>query len=382
MKISVNYGELSTVLNFTNTVLSDKSVDDSMKNIIFMVKSNGEVKVAGYNAFTTARTLLNNVEVEGIPESGWEFQVKADGLNKIISSFSNLYKTKVDGLDFSVEGVRIKVTVHEKPLNEEEVRFAQDSEFMLESAPILANILNEIHREFPAECDGVTSDELLIYTDCLLPLLSNDAASKIGSNLYFADDYVFVINSVVSGFVQNRLPDSFKDLSLGYSSVVFLKKMCELAPTIDVSKSEKLLCIRAEGTEAFMRCKKPTIQYKTYIDRLKKDVGIVVDRFYLKDVLRRMGNISTDGTMRVSGEDLIVENNNFQQVIPLIKAKEEAEGVAFKVSISAITSAILGKDDIFKNDVFIYLIPKAHGYMLYMMDKSGAWLTVSQVTKN
>ena len=131
-----------------------------------------------------------------------------------------------------------------------------------------------------------------------------------------------------------------------------------------------------------MRCKKPTIQYKTYIDRLKKDVGIVVDRFYLKDVLRRMGNISTDGTMRVSGEDLIVENNNFQQVIPLIKAKEGAERVAFKVSIYAITSAILGKDDVFKNDVFIYLIPKAHGYMLYMMDNSGAWLTVSQVTKN
>ena len=110
MKLTVGYEELSKVLNFTNTIINNKSVDDKLKNVIFLVSGSGEAKVAGYNQFTFGRTLLESAEVEDIPESGWEFQVKADALNKILSSFSNLFKTKVEKLDFSVDGVRIKVT--------------------------------------------------------------------------------------------------------------------------------------------------------------------------------------------------------------------------------------------------------------------------------
>lgn len=380
MKLTVGYEELSKVLNFTNTIINNKSVDDKLKNVIFMVSFDGTAKMAGYNQFTFGRTILESAEIEDIPESGWEFQVKADALNKIIASFSNLFKTKVEKIDFSVDGVRIKVTVHELPLKEEDARLAQDSEFMLESAPILTNILKEIHREFPTECDGIVSDELYIYIDSLLPLLSNDTASTTGSKLFFADDYVFVISSDVSGFVKNNLPDSFKMLTLSYSSVSFLKRVCELSQTINVSKIDKYICIQAENTEAFMRFQKPSVQHRTYLDRLKKDMGIVVDRFYLKDILRRMGSMSADGTMKVEGDDLIVENSNFHQTVPLVRKKEGTDGIAFKVNISTLNNAILGKDDVFKSDIFMYFVPSGHAYMTYLMDKTGAWVTINKVT--
>lgn len=380
MKVTVGFEELAKVLNFTNTIINNKSVDDKLKNVIFMVNANGEVRVAGYNQFTFGRTLLETAEIEDIPENGWEFQVKADALNKIIASFSNLFKTKVEKLDFSVEGVRIKVTVHELPLEEKDSRLAQDSKFLLESAPIMNNILKEIHREFPTECDGIVSDELYIYIDSLLPLLSNDTANTTGSKLFFADDYVFVISSDVSGFVKNNLPDSFKMLTLSYSSVAFLKKVCELSQTINVSKIDKYICIQAENTEAFMRFQKPSVQHRTYLDRLKKDKGICVDRFYLKDILRRMGSMSADGIMRVEGDDLIVENSNFNQMVPLINKKDGTDGIAFKVNISTLSNAILGKDDVFKSDIFMYFVPSGHAYMTYLMDKSGAWVTINKVT--
>lgn len=380
MKLTVGFEELSKVLNFTSTIINNKAVDDKLKNVIFMVNSDGTAKMAGYNPFTFGRTILESAEVEDIPESGWEFQVKADALNKIISSFTNLFKTKVEKVDFSVDGVRIKVTVHELPLKEEDARLAQDSQFMLESAPILTNILKEIHREFPEECDGVVSDELYIYIDSLLPLLSNDTASTTGSKLFFADDYVFVISSDVSGFVKNNLPDSFKMLTLSYSSVAFLKRVCELSPAINVSKIDKYICIQAEKTEAFMRFQKPSVQHRTYLDRLKKDMGICVDRFYLKDILRRMSSMSADGIMRVEGDDLIVENSNFHQMVPLVNKKEGTDGISFKINTSTLANAILGKDDVFNQDIFMYFVPSGHAYMTYLMDKSGAWVTINKVT--
>lgn len=381
MKLTVGYEELGKVFSFTNIIINNKSVDDKLKNVIFLVDPDGTAKMAGYNQFTFGRTLLETAEVEDIPESGWKFQVKADALNKIISSFTNLFKTKVEKVDFSVDGVRIKITVHELPLDGEDSRLAQDSQFMLESAPITTGILKEVTREFPEECDGIVSDELYIYIDSLLPLLSNDSASTTGSKLFLADDYVFVISSDVSGFMKNNLPDSFKMLTLSYSSVAFLKRVCELSQTINVSKIEKYICIQFENTEAFMRFQKPSVQHKTYLDRLKKDLGIRVDRFYLKDILRRMGNMSTDGIIRVEGDDLVVENNNFHQMVPLISKKEGTEGLSFKINVSTLANAILGKDDVFKQDIFMYFVPSGHAYMTYVRDTSGVWTTINKVTK-
>lgn len=381
MKLTVDYEELGKVVGFTNTIINNKSVDDKLKNVIFLVDADGTAKVAGYNQFTFGRTVLESAVAEDIPESGWEFQVKADALDKIISSFSKLYKTKVEKVDFSVEGVRIKVTVHELPLDGESERLAQDSHFMLESAPIMPNIFKEVKRDFPTECDGIVSDELYIYIDSLLPLLSNDTASTTGSKLFFADDYVFVISSDVSGFMKNNLPDAFKMLTLSYSSVAFLKRVCEMSQTIDVSKIDKYVCIHADNTEAFMRFQKPSVQHKTYLDRLKKDLGIKVDRFYLKDILRRMGNMSSDGIIRIEGDDLVVENSNFHQVVPLLNKKDGTEGLSFKINVSTLANAILGKDDVFKNDIFIYFVPSGHAYMTYVRDTTGVWTTLNKVTK-
>ena len=74
MKLTVDYEELGKVVGFTNTIINNKSVDDKLKNVIFLVDADGTAKVAGYNQFTFGRTVLESAVAEDIPESGWEFQ--------------------------------------------------------------------------------------------------------------------------------------------------------------------------------------------------------------------------------------------------------------------------------------------------------------------
>ena len=381
MKISLKFKELTEVLGYTNTILSDKSVDEKMKNVIFLVKEDS-VKVVGYNALTFFRTELENVTTEDIPESGWEFQVKASALNKILGSFNSLSRTKVENIALSEEGVKIKATIFEEPIEEADARLAQASEFLLENAPIITSVSKEIHMEFPEEVESVVSEEILMYMDALFPLMTNDSASSMGSKINFAEDYVFVITSYMSSFFVNKLPEAFKDLTLGYSSVGFLKKLCEVSEEIGVSRLDKYLCIQSGMTEAFMKYQKVKVPYKTYVTKKSKEKGIVVDRLYLKDVLKRMSNTSPDGVMTIEGDELLVKNDSFTQVIPLNKVKEGTSGISFKVSIQILDKIIIGSDNVFDSNLFMYFVETGRGYYIYVSDKSAAWFSNTRVTRS
>lgn len=382
MKISVNFSELQSILGYSNTILSDKSVDDKLRNVIFMVNSTEEtVKVVSYNAYTFSRTELEKATVEDC-SSDWEFQVKASDLNKIVSSFSSMYRTEVNTVDFEDDGVKIKLTVHEEPKEGNDERLAQDSMFQLENAPILKNINNDIHMEFPENDELLQSGDLLLYLDSLFPLLSNDSASSYGSKINFAEDYVFVLTSTMSAFMQNKLPDAFKGITITYSSVNFLKKLCENVEDLGVAKLDKYICIKSGLTEAFMKFQLIKPNYKMYIDKKDTSNGVVLDRLYFKDVLKRMGNTSPDGKIFITdGQELRVENESFQQVIPINNSKGEVEGIGFNISVPIMEKIIVGRDDVFKEDIFLYLVKTPRGYIIYLSDKTGSWFANTQVTR-
>lgn len=379
MKVSLKFDELSSVLNMCATIIGDKSVDDKMRNVIFLFH-NGEGKAVGYNAFTFARLPFGYVEEEDMPDEGWEFQLKASDLNKVLSSFSNLSRTKVSTISFYKSGVKIGIEIYEEAVEGADERLSQKSHFTLESAPILANVLKEVHMEFPEDGEILSSDYLSVYLDSMLPLLSSE-----GGKLCFAPDYVFTISSKMSAFFVNRLTDAFKELTLSYSSVSFLKKLCEKYPESDliVQRIDKYLCIQTEGTESFMKYQRVSQNYRPYVDRFKKDMGIVVDRMYLRDVVRRMGNMSQDGKMFVQDDSTLrVVNDVFEQMIPLNNIRPGTEGVGFNVSIPLLDKVMIGKNNILSSDeVFIYFVPTPRGYTIYLADRSGVWFSSTQVTR-
>lgn len=380
MKAKVSYSELSFVLGYVNTILSDKTVDDKMKNVIFLVEEE-DVTVVGYSALTFARTKLNNVEVEGV-EGKWDFQVKSAELNKIIASYSTLYKTKVDFIEFekTPSSNKIKVIVHEEAIKEEDSRLSQTGRFLLDSVPILDSVNKEIHMDFPEDSDSILSGDLLFYIDSLFPLMSNDSSSSLVSKLNFSNDYIFVMASYISSFFVNKLPDSFKDVTLGYSSVNFLKKLCEGVESINVQRIDRYLCIQSGMTEAFLKYQKVKVKHDSYVKRMSTDNGIVLDRLYLKDVLKRMMVSSQDGVAQMKELGLEVSNNGFMQVIPVNKKKGEVDNLKFKISVPVLVKTILGNDSVFPDELFLYFVKTGPtGYLLYVKDATGGWFSTIQV---
>lgn len=380
MKAKVSYSELSSVLGYVNTILSDKTVDDKMKNVIFLVEKD-EVTVVGYSALTFARTKMNDVETEGV-EDKWDFQVKSSELNKIIASYNSLYKTKVDYIEFekNPSNNKIRVIVHEEAINEEDSRLAQTGRFNLDNIPILDSVNKEIHMEFPSEPDSILSGDLLLYIDSLFPLMSNDSASSLVSKLNFSEDYIFVTASYISSFFVNKLPDSFKGLTLGYSSVNFLKRLCEGVESIDVQRIDRYLCIQSGMTEAFLKYQNVRVRHEPYVKRMSNENGIVLDRLYLKDVLKRMMVSSQDGVAQMKELGLEVSNDGFMQVIPVNNKKGDVDNLKFKISVPVLVKTIVGDDSVFPDQLYLYFVKTGPtGYMLYVKDATGGWFSTIQV---
>lgn len=381
MKISLNFDEFTSKLGYINTILGDKSVEEKLRNIIFLVDGEG-VRMVAYNAFIFVRSTFENAEVDLEGNTEWSFQLKASDVNKTVSAFSNMFKTKVTNLELSEEGVRIKLTVHEEAKDEADSRLAKDSEFLFEHAPILPKTLEEIKIDFPNNVDMVSSGDILLYLDSLFPLLNNDTSNSLGSKIHFAEDYVFVLSAAMSSFMVNKLPDSFKDLCLAYSSSGFLKKMTESSENIGVARDDKYLCIQEGNTEAFMKYQKVKVKYSMYVDKRSKDKGFVVDRLYLKDVLKRMATVEPKGSVKIDGDDLFVSNSNFSQSVPLNNKKNTENISGFDISVPLLEKSILGKDDVFSGDLFVYFVDTARGYLVFVSDGTGAWFSSTQVTKS
>lgn len=380
MKVKVSYSELSSVLGYVNTILSDKTVDDKMKNVIFLAEKD-ELTVVGYSTLTFARTRLNDVETEEV-EDKWDFQVKSSELNKIIASFNSLYKTKVDYIEFEKKPSdnKIKVIVHEEAIEEADSRLSQTSRFSLDNVPIMDSVNKEIHMEFPEESDNISSEGLLLYINSLFPLMSNDSNSSLVSKLHFSEDYIFVTTSYISSFFANKLPDSFKGLTLGYSSVSFLKKLCEGEESLDVQRVDKYLCIQSGMTEAFLKYQNVKVRHEPYIKRMSTDNGIILDRLYLKDVLKRMMVSSPDGVAQMTELGLEVSNSGFTQIIPVNDKKGDVDNLKFKISVPVLVKTIIGVDSFFPGELCLYFIKTGPtGYMLYVMDRTNSWFSTIQI---
>lgn len=381
MKIKIGYSQLTGVLSYVNTILSDKAVGDNLKNVIFSV-SKDEVMVIGYSALTFCRTrltALDGCEIDGVEED-WVFQIKAGELNKILSSYASLSKTTVEAVELSKLNERsIRLYIHEKAKDGVDDKFSQVSHFDLDDVPMQESVKKEIYTEFPSETDAVMCNELLVYIDSLFPIMSNDSSSSMTSKLNFSEEYVFVVSSHVNSFFKNELPESFKGLTLGYSSVNFLKRLCLNVDSVNVKRVDRYLCIHSGNTEAFLKYQMVNIKTDPYVKSMNTDNGVVLDRTYFKDVLKRMNISAQNGSVRMVEDGMEISNENFSQIIPINNKKGNVDDLKFKMSVPVMVNTIIGDDSLFPEDIFIYFVKSGAGYRVYVMDSTGAWFSVVQV---
>lgn len=375
----LDYDNLVYLLDNATSVTSDSALKDADKTIFFLIKDEGESIAVAKNSDLFIRVKFTP---ELVKEAG-NVQVNSSELSKILGTFSNLSRTRVESIEFKVHKSKVQVIVHESALDEDYQDFAGDTSYSLDSINIKEKILQDISVEFDDEnAVDVDSMELDIVLSTLLPIM--DSKKGLNNNqIHFASDQIFVMDNRSQIFYKNILPEVFSNSSFRYTSVAYMRKLIQTSNHLRVVISGNKFAIRSESgeVEAYINQLGVRFNYKPTLEKITKENGIILDRAFLKDIIRRLSIMGSDPKVSIQEDGVHITTESFSRVIPISNSKGNVEGMEFKVNSSLLASMIIGDDSVMSNNLFLYLEPvKPRGIQLTISDDSGAFLSNTKVS--
>lgn len=375
----LDYDNLVYLLDNATSVTSDSALKDADKTIFFLIKDEGESIAVAKNSDLFIRVKFTP---ELVKEAG-NVQVNSSELSKILGTFSNLSRTRVESIEFKVHNSKVQVIVHESALDEDYQDFAGDTSYSLDSINIKEKTLQDISVEFDNEnAVDVDSMELDIVLSTLLPIM--DSKKGLNNNqIHFASDQIFVMDNRSQIFYKNILPDVFSNSSFRYTSVAYMRKLIQTSNHLRVVISGNKFAIRSESgeVEAYINQLGVRFNYKPTLEKITKENGIILDRAFLKDIIRRLSIMGSDPKVSIQEDGVHISTESFSRLIPISNSKGNVEGLEFKVNSSLLASMIIGDDSVMSNNLFLYLEPvKPRGIQLTISDDSGAFLSNTKVS--
>ena len=370
----LDYDNLVYLLDNATSVTSDSALKDADKTIFFLIKDEGESIAVAKNSDLFIRVKFTP---ELVKESG-NVQVNSSELSKILGTFSNLSRTRVESIEFKVHKSKVQVIVHESALGEDYQDFAGDTSYSLDSINIKEKTLQDISVEFDDEnAVDVDSMELDIVLSTLLPIM--DSKKGLNNNqIHFASDQIFVMDNRSQIF-----SEVFSNSSFRYTSVAYMRKLIQTSNHLRVVISGNKFAIRSESgeVEAYINQLGVRFNYKPTLEKITKENGIILDRAFLKDIIRRLSIMGSDPKVSIQEDGVHITTESFSRVIPISNSKGNVEGMEFKVNSSLLASMIIGDDSVMSNNLFLYLEPvKPRGIQLTISDDSGAFLSNTKVS--
>lgn len=375
----LDYDNLVYLLDNATSVTSDSALKDADKTIFFLIKDEGESIAVAKNSDLFIRVKFTP---ELVKEAG-NVQVNSSELSKILGTFSNLSRTRVESIEFKVHKSKVQVIVHESALDEDYQDFAGDTSYSLDSINIKEKTLQDISIEFDDEnAVDVDSMELDIVLSTLLPIM--DSKKGLNNNqIHFASDQIFVMDNRSQIFYKNILPEVFSNSSFRYTSVAYMRKLIQTSNHLRIVISGNKFAIRSESgeVEAYINQLGVRFNYKPTLEKITKENGIILDRAFLKDIIRRLSIMGSDPKVSIQEDGVHITTESFSRVIPISNSKGNVEGMEFKVNSSLLASMIIGDDSVMSNNLFLYLEPvKPRGIQLTISDDSGAFLSNTKVS--
>lgn len=375
----LDYDNLVYLLDNATSVTSDSALKDADKTIFFLIKDGGESIAVAKNSDLFIRVKFTP---ELVKEAG-NVQVNSSELSKILGTFSNLSRTRVESIEFKVHESKVQVIVHESALDEDYQDFAGDTSYSLDSINIKEKTLQDISVEFDDEnAVDVDSMELDLVLSTLLPIM--DSKKGLNNNqIHFASDQIFVMDNRSQIFYKNILPEVFSNSSFRYTSVAYMRKLIQTSNHLRVVISGNKFAIRSESgeVEAYINQLGVRFNYKPTLEKITKENGIILDRAFLKDIIRRLSIMGSDPKVSIQEDGVHITTESFSRVIPISNSKGNVEGMEFKVNSSLLASMIIGDDSVMSNNLFLYLEPvKPRGIQLTISDDSGAFLSNTKVS--
>ena len=374
----LDYNTLTYLLDNATSVTSDSALKDADKTIFFLVNNDGESIAVAKNSDLFIRVKFTP---ELVKEAG-NVQLNSSELSKILGTFSSLSRTRVESVEFKVNNSKVQVIVHEVALDEGYEEFAGDTSYSLDSIKIKEKTLQDISVEFDDEnAVDVDSMELDIVLSTLMPIM--DSKKGLNNNqIHFASDQIFVMDNRSQVFYKNILPEVFGNSAFRYTSVAYMRKMIQTSNHLRVVISGNKFAIRSENgeIEAYINQLGVRFNYKPTLEGITKENGIVLDRAFLKDIIRRLSIMGSDPKVSIQEDGIHITTESFSRVIPIMNSKGNVEGIEFKVNSSLLSSMIIGDDSVMSNSLFLYFERATRGIQLTISDDSGAFLSNTRVS--
>lgn len=374
----LDYNTLTYLLDNATSVTSDSALKDADKTIFFLVNDGEESIAVAKNSDLFIRVQFTP---ELVKEAG-NVQVNSSELSKILGTFSNLSRTRVESVEFKVNNSKVQVIVHEVALDEGYGEFAGDTSYSLDSIKIKEKTLEDISVKFDDEnAVDVDSMELDIVLSTLMPIM--DSKKGLNNNqIHFASDQIFVMDNRSQVFYKNILPEVFGNSAFRYTSVAYMRKMIQTSNHLRVVISGNKFAIRSENgeIEAYINQLGVRFNYKPTLEGITKENGIILDRAFLKDIIRRLSIMGSDPKVSIQEDGVHITTESFSRVIPIMNSKGNVEGIEFKINSSLLSSMIIGDDSVMSNNLFLYFERATRGIQLTISDDSGAFLSNTRVS--
>lgn len=408
MRFSCNYDVLLGKLVSVASVVEDSLSSEDMKNIIFKLDKSNSVKLIGINQLIKFRKELDkdsytlDLADEDVDSNGVMFmQLKSKELLGFLNSYKSVRKTVVTDVIFeSMQRGQIKCTVLEKELpdgagslSSEEIEFLVNSEdtktiashWVFNNVPVKPNLLGDINLVAPdGELTTIPRENILFHTRNLLPVMQN--GTNLFSYMMFDGGNVVAFNAAYTTVMKNEVGEGgvFDAMKLSYRAISFMDKIICNDEFISVAKTDRHIYFKTDSSEAFIVFDNKLAAYQSYVDMFIKDHAIVLDRVYLKDVLKRLSLVNDNIEFSIEGGDqnkVTLRNSKFSQELPILQSKDidKFNKITFKIMPDVLNKAIIGSDDEFPSDVFVYYCPHANNNVIVFADGSGSWFSVVRV---
>lgn len=387
MKFSCNFDDLVQNLADISEVVEDSLLSEDMRNVIFEIKRDA-ITLVGINQLIVFRrpldhqyfTIIDSNDSEYNDEGICYIQLKSKELSGFLGAYKGVRHTSVDEVTFETgkNGV-LKCTVVEKDLEDGKL---YSSSWAFNIIEVKRNMLPQLQMKRPdGDLETINSNSLMFYTRNMLPILQ--AGTSLYSKLIFGEDYVVAFDSTHVTFMKNIIGGSLSGFSLLYRGVTFLDKVICNSSLVSIAKMERHLFFETENSQAFIIYDNRMPDYSMYIKMFKRDHAFMLDRVYLKDILKRLKllNESVEFVVNSEGHELLMKNTKYIQGVPLLqeKALDEYGTIKFKVMPEVLNKAVIGSDDEFSSGLYVYycLQPNKSALLVFSDDSDSWFSTIS-----
>lgn len=337
MRITVNPATLTSTMGIVSSVLADKLTKEELKNLIFKYEHETQsLYLCGFNLNVITFTDVSDASVEfveGEVPGDFMIQVKAKDVNDVLGLLKGLKVTKVAGIWFNVNATQTDVimTVSEEPIDEmreNAEQYYKEVDYRIRPVKLAPRVSSDI-----MTCDrshtgvAISKIDLATYLSVLLPTVVNE--TKEGMNaIVFNDTHVYTIPASYAATMPNTLPDELKGFSLRNNIASFLKDFIAIDDSVSVHKAVMgkavSLTVRAGNSVAVLTVpdNSKALDITRYLTPPSN--GVVLDRGYLSDVVRRARFSNTDASfleINVEEGTAHISSKSMSQDIPVEGAK-------------------------------------------------------------